>query len=153
MKRIPLFYIAGPFRAKSSWKIEQNIRRAEELALKVWEAGAACICPHTNTRFFQGEADDSVWLDGDMEILRRCDAVLLAPGWQESKGALKEKDEAERLAIPVFETIFEARVWIAARLSVLDGEERAIQTFIETVENRWPRPLDPNSSVNDDCPF
>ena len=55
-------YIAGPFRGPNAWEIEQNIRRAESLALEVWRAGAAALCPYTNTRFFQGAAPDDVWL-------------------------------------------------------------------------------------------
>lgn len=64
-------YIAGPFRAENAWEIEQNIRRAEEAALELWRAGAAVLCPHTNTRYFQGAAPDHVWLEGDLELLRR----------------------------------------------------------------------------------
>ena len=95
-------YIAGPFRAPSAWEIEQNIRRAEALALEVWRAGITAICPHTNTRFYQGAAPDEVWLEGDLEILRRCDAVLLTEGWDESAGTLAEVAEAKRGKIPVF---------------------------------------------------
>jgi len=87
-------YVAGPFRGKSSWDMEQNIRRAETLALEVWRAGFACICPHTNTRFYQGAAPDQVWLDGDLEMLRRCDAVLMTPDWGRSTGATAERNLA-----------------------------------------------------------
>jgi len=122
MKRLPLVYVAGPFRGRSSWQMEQNIRRAEELALAVWEAGAACICPHANTRFFQGECEDSVWLDGDLEILFRCDAVLMVPGWENSAGARREKEEADRLGIPVFDNLFGLRLWIRGRKASLTFE-------------------------------
>ncbi|OFV81968.1 MAG: hypothetical protein A2Y78_00085 [Acidobacteria bacterium RBG_13_68_16] len=95
-------YIAGPFRGPNSWEIESNIRRAETLALEVWRAGAAVLCPHTNTRYFQGAAPDEVWLDGDLEMLRRCDAVLLTADWQRSSGARAERAEAIRVGIPVY---------------------------------------------------
>jgi nucleoside 2-deoxyribosyltransferase len=95
-------YIAGPFRGANAWEIEQNIRRAEELALEAWRSGFAVICPHTNTRFFQGAAEDRIWLDGDLEILRRCDAVLLTADWERSSGARAEVDVARALGIPVF---------------------------------------------------
>ena len=100
-------YIAGPFRGPNAWEIEQNIRRAEQLALDAWRAGFAVICPHTNTRFFQGAASDSVWLDGDIEIMRRCDAVLLTPDWEKSSGARKEVDVARAEEIPVFTSLEE----------------------------------------------
>jgi len=97
-------YVAGPFRAKNSWLIEQNIRRAEELSLEVWNIPGWCaICPHTNTRFFQGAAPDQVWLEGDLEILRRCDAVVLTWDWRISSGARAEVEEALRIKLPIFD--------------------------------------------------
>jgi hypothetical protein len=107
-----LVYVAGPFRAASAWDIEENIRRAERLALEVWRMGAACICPHTNTRFFQGAADDRVWLDGDLEILRRCDAMILTPDWRRSSGARAEVAEADKIGMPVFYGTDELREWL-----------------------------------------
>ena len=95
-------YVAGPFRGKDSWEMEQNIRRAEELALEVWRAGHAAICPHTNTRFFQGAAKDEVWLFGDLAILERCDAVLMTPNWERSEGAKAERQHAIIHHIPIF---------------------------------------------------
>lgn len=101
-----LVYIAGPFRGKSAWDIETNIRRAEDLALEVWRTpGHAALCPHTNTRFFQGAAPDDVWLDGTLEMLRRCDAVLLTKFWERSSGARTEVREAMNLGIPVFDSV------------------------------------------------
>lgn len=105
-------YIAGPFRGPNSWEIEQNIRRAEALALEVWRLGAAVLCPHTNTRFFQGAADDAIWLDGDLELLSRCDAVMLAPDWQRSSGARAEVDFAITKTIPTFETLDALKLWL-----------------------------------------
>ena len=64
-----VIYVAGPFRAATTWKIEQNCRLAEELALEVWKLGCAAICPHINSRFFQSECPDSVWREGDLEII------------------------------------------------------------------------------------
>ena len=100
-----VIYIAGPFRGASSWDIEQNIRRAESLALECWRSGYAVICPHANTRYFQGAAPDEVWLEGDLELLRRCDAVLTTDNWKASKGACAEVNEAMERGIPVFNTL------------------------------------------------
>ena len=96
-----LIYIAGPYRAPNAWEIEQNIRRAEEFALECWKSGAAVICPHTNTRFFQGAAPDDIWLDGDLEMVIRCDVVFAIPGWEKSMGAREEVRTALAMGIPV----------------------------------------------------
>lgn len=105
-------YVAGPFRGKNSWEIEQNIRRAECLALEVWRLGAAVICPHTNTRFFDGAADDKVWLSGDLELLRRCDAMILTADWERSSGARAEAEHAKERQIPVFHNLIELKDWL-----------------------------------------
>lgn len=105
-------YIAGPYRGANHWEQEQNIRRAEELALKVWRTGNAVICPHTNTRNFNGAADDSLWLKGDLEIMYRCDAVIFTPDWENSSGAKAEYLEAEANGIPTFFSIYELKGWL-----------------------------------------
>lgn len=111
-------YVAGPFRGPNAWDIEENIRRAERLALEVWRLGAACICPHTNTRFFQGAADDRVWLDGDLEILARCDFIVMTPDWRRSSGATAEHDFALTRGIRVFYDLPTLEQWLTARTYV-----------------------------------
>jgi len=105
-------YVAGPYRASTEIGVVRNIRAAEELALKVWLAGAACICPHMNTAMFGGAADDSLWLKGDLEILKRCDAVMCTANWKESKGAIEEVKTAREKGIPVFEEFEMLVKWI-----------------------------------------
>jgi nucleoside 2-deoxyribosyltransferase len=100
-----LIYIAGPFRAANAWEIEQNIRRAEGVALEVWRAGFAALCPHTNTRFFQGAAPDESWLQGDIEMLRRCDGVMLCENWWLSSGTKAEVGVAVERLIPVYDEV------------------------------------------------
>lgn len=96
-------YVAGPFRAKTPWGIEQNIREAETLALEVARIGAVPLCPHTMYRFYQESLPDEFWLEATLELLRRCDAIVLSPRWRESTGSKGEREEALRLGLPVFE--------------------------------------------------
>jgi len=108
-----LVYVAGPFKGRTSWEIEKNVRKAESLALAVWGLGVACICPHTNTRFFfhaLGEGD-SVFYEGDLEILRRCDALVTTDEWAESTGARTEVELANKLGIPVFHGLLDLAKW------------------------------------------
>lgn len=111
-----VIYVAGPFRASNSWAVEQNVRQAEALALEVWRLGAACICPHANTRFYQGAAPDACWLEGDLAILRRCDAVLMTPNWGCSIGARDEHWEATRYGIRVFYDLETLAQWLKETL-------------------------------------
>ena len=107
-----LIYIAGPFRGRTPWDVEENIRRAERVALAVWQAGAAALCPHTNTRFFNGAAPDDIFLRGTMEMLRRSDAVFLTYGWPDSKGTIAEIDEAFSRNLPIFDEGSMFRRWL-----------------------------------------
>jgi hypothetical protein len=91
-------YIAGPYRSATVHGIVINVRRAEAVALKYWKLGYAVICPHKNTSMFDGAAPDNVWLDGDLEILARCDTVVMMHGWEKSQGAREELRHAESLA-------------------------------------------------------
>ena len=97
-------YVAGPYRNKSLYFIKQNIRRAEDVAVRLWNYGYAVICPHANTNFFDGAygMEDDVWLKGDLEIISRCDILVVIPGWASSKGTKEEIKFARSLGIPVF---------------------------------------------------
>ena len=119
--RLPVVYIAGPYRAPTPWKVLANIRTAQVAALEVWKAGAVALCPHSNTGLFDGEAEDQVWLDGDIELLRRCDALWLVAGWYRSTGARAEQDLANELGLPVFhpEEGAALRAWIVKWLSLI----------------------------------
>jgi hypothetical protein len=67
--------------------------------------------------FFMLPPTDSSWETGPIEIsgskikdysmewLRRCDAVLLLPGWPRSAGSVAEFYEATSLGIPTFSDI------------------------------------------------
>ena len=96
-----LAYVAGPYRAETEWKVKLNIRNAERVALAYWSMGYAVICPHKNTSLMGGSLPDSVWLEGDLEMLRRCDVIVMVPGWENSSGAKAELEEAKRLGLEV----------------------------------------------------
>lgn len=119
-------YVAGPFRADSAWGIEQNIRRAEDAALFLWRNGLPTICPHTNTRFFQGAAPDHVWLEGDLDILLRCDVLFaLWPQCKESTGALKEIRLAYHWGIIAYALYRDDYSWQPAKLLLQDAQKDA----------------------------
>ena len=97
-------YIAGPYCAQTAWEVEQNVRNAECWALAVAQAGAVPLCPHTMNRYFFGAAglsDEGFWLPGMLELVGRCDGLLLIPGWEASAGARGERDRAVKLELPI----------------------------------------------------
>ena len=94
-------YISGPYRSDTADGIYQNIQTAREVARNYWYSGYAVICPHMNTAFMDGADTDEMFLDGDLEILKRCDVIVMIPGWTESVGARHELAAAEKFGLEV----------------------------------------------------
>lgn len=91
-------YIAGPYRAGSDDAKWQNIMYAREVARYYWINGYAVICPHLNSMFMDGGGiAEEDFLAGDEELLRRCDVLVLIPGWEKSDGARAERNLAKGL--------------------------------------------------------
>lgn len=109
-----LVYIAGPFSPTARQRtriaecspgsrriaehncIRANITKAEGLALLVADSGHMPVCPHTNTGHpdFLKLQTPEFWYNGTLELMRRCDAIALVDGWEESNGACREVIEA-----------------------------------------------------------
>ena len=113
-----LVYIAGPFRAGCAWDVEQNVRRAESVAMDVWRLGAVGVCPHSNTRFGDGAIADEVWLEGYLTLLGVCDAMVLVGDWRSSEGTVAELELARRENIPVFESVSSLAAWLEFEAAV-----------------------------------
>ena len=97
-----LVYIAGPYRAPTTWEIQKNIHNARLWGVVVARAGAYPMIPHSNTAHFDGAVEgDDFWLNGTLEMMRRCDGVLLIDGWTRSSGACEEQRQAAALGIPL----------------------------------------------------
>lgn len=99
-----ILYTAGPYRAPSMWGIHNNIESAKIVARQLWLAGHAVICPHANSAFMDGPAGetDATFLNGDLEILGRCDGIVMLPGWEASHGAVAELRHAQACDLHVF---------------------------------------------------
>ena len=98
-----LVYVAGPYRdRRGTYYVDQNIYAARQLAAGMWSRGFTAICPHLNTAHFDGLVDDQAFLDGTLEMLRRCDLVVITSSWPSSEGTRNEIREALRLGIPVY---------------------------------------------------
>jgi nucleoside 2-deoxyribosyltransferase len=67
-----------------------------------------------------------VWLDGDLELLRRSDAVLLTSDWERSSGARNEVSYARARDIPVFATVDALRAFLG-HPDALTGQSGAHQ--------------------------
>ena len=108
-----VIYIAGPYTANTNWQTQENINLAMKYGRFIAEIGAMPLISHSNTPLvFADLKCPQFWYDGTMELLRRCDAILLIPGWESSKGALAEREEAIKLSIPVFYRVPDVDSWM-----------------------------------------
>lgn len=98
MKKV--VYVSG----KYSGNIDENIHAARLAAIKIWEHGNIALTPHLNTAHFEIDCNCKYedYIEGDLELLERCDAVVMLPGWEESAGAVKERNAALIEMIPIF---------------------------------------------------
>ena len=115
-----IVYIIGPFRGSNPWQVECNVRRAEELALDVASHGMMPLCPHTNTRYFDGLLTASFWLSGTIELARRCDAAICVDGILSERSRIEVKDFESRGA-PVFQKITDLHTWLRHEIDVGRG--------------------------------
>lgn len=95
-----LVYVSGPYRGD----VKANIETASQVAAQLWEIGHAVICPHANTAHFE-ERCTATWEDyirGDLNMITRCDALVMLPNWQESPGAVVEHGYATGLGVPIY---------------------------------------------------
>ena len=104
-KKIKLAYILGPYRGKNNAEIKENIMTAKWYQLKLTQKykGIFFISPHANTEFLDGAQSDKYFLEGTLELLRRCDMYYKLPGWEKSSGSRGEVKEAQKLGLTELE--------------------------------------------------
>lgn len=90
-----LVFIAGKFSGSNAWQIACNTHAAEGAALRVAQLGGMPVCPHSLGRSMFGTLPESFWRAGCLELLGRCDGILLLPSWSSSSGAGAEARHAD----------------------------------------------------------
>lgn len=100
--KLKLVYIAGPFRGPTPGDVARNIERAEAAARFAVTLGVFPVTPHSIGARLQGVgSQESFWLPGTLELMRRCDEIWVVPNFEQSKGTRNEIDEARRLGIQI----------------------------------------------------
>jgi hypothetical protein len=107
MQNKKIIYVAGPYTGPDYDTIEKNIGKAEKAAIELWSRGWVVITPHLNTAHFEiyedkYNLDYHTWLNGDLEILSRCDAIFFLDGWDDSKGSMAEYSYCDANGLDIY---------------------------------------------------
>ena len=98
-----IIYTAGPYRAATPEGVQANIARAAQYAGAILRRGHTPLCPHTMTAGYDyPDVPPAVYLATDLDLLRKCHAIFLLPGWEDSFGSRAELREAQALGLVVF---------------------------------------------------
>lgn len=129
-------YVAGPYSdPRGLYYVEKNIQEARECAVELWGMGIAALCPHLNTYLMDGVLSWERALEGDVELLRRLDVLVLLPRWRKSKGALVEAREAVKAYIPLYYWPDDRRALeVASQTNVLLGQRNRDVSYILQIE-------------------
>jgi hypothetical protein len=83
-----------------------NIKTAEKYSVVLANSSIGFFCAHSHTSFHHEKgstAPEKFYYDLDFKFLKQiADAVLAIPGWQQSYGAKKEVEWAQKKGLPVF---------------------------------------------------
>lgn len=114
-----LIYVAGAYRAATEWEVRKNIERSADRAAEVWRLNppnahpwVMAVAPCLNTAFFGGVVRDEVFLACDLELLRRCDAMIVADGADGSEGVMREIRFARDHGIPALANMKSLVEWL-----------------------------------------
>ena len=100
--RTPMVYVCGPHRSITPEGVDLNIRAAETVSRKIFQAGAFSVCPHVITRGHEEAQGEEFWLRSTLDLLRKCDAIVILDGWEISEGCVREVQVARDLKIPLY---------------------------------------------------
>lgn len=109
MRRDLLVYISGPMTAKHGYTVEENVAAGLRVFLDCLRRGIPAFCPHLSGAFPSAWADIpwEAWLEYDLAVIDRCTHVLLLPRWEQSAGAVKEREYAVSIGKPIILSIDE----------------------------------------------
>ena len=99
-------YVAGPYSADNIIGVLDNIRKGIKYCAGLLAYGYTPFCPWTDFQLALTEQGGMIkkedYQRNSMEWLKVSDIMIMLPGWESSRGTIRERIEAERIGIPVY---------------------------------------------------
>jgi len=96
---IPIVYVSSPHTPTlpGTQGLAQFFTRvgfAHQVSEALWASGVVAVCPEKNCFGMDGACDPGFFKIGNLALMRRCDAVVMLPGYEESAGCREEMKAA-----------------------------------------------------------
>ncbi len=93
-------FVCGHYRGNFHNEVHQNIERARQAACELWKRGYIHVCQQLNSAWMSGVVEESVFLEGYLELILRCD-VLAVMKYAISEGVDAEIAAANKAGLEV----------------------------------------------------
>lgn len=139
-KKKKLIYIAMPYTAETPKGIEQNIENARRFVRENFPSDSEFfpVIPHNTGIGVEKLGGESYWYDATESLMLACSAVVLGPGWRDSRGARNELLAARRAGIPVVEAQL-VGVGLVERLRIITDRKLGDMTLTAILDNQQLR--------------
>ena len=132
-------YISGPITAKDGYIVEENVAVGVRTFLDLIQLGIPAYSPQMTAAFPSAfNISWERWMEYDYAVIRRCTHMLMLPRWVWSKGAIREKEYAKSIGLPIAYSIDDLLkmllVKAASSPSLADGPEQPHQRTQESSE-------------------
>lgn len=119
-----LLYVAGAYSGNTT----ENIKKAEEVSINLIRNGFHVVTPHKNTSGYEKYEDETItyktWINMDLDILSRCDAIYVMQNSHNSNGTKKEIEHAKKLNMPIiYEKDYSCNSFTLSEYSKIIGEK------------------------------
>jgi hypothetical protein len=99
-------YLSAPISADLALTRTAHYLTALAVSAQLWESQVLHYCPHRNSpQVGTTDVPYEAWMAMDLEVLRRCNYILMAGDWHQSAGCRRELAFAMQLGMPVVYTV------------------------------------------------
>ena len=99
-------YVAGCYSADNVIEVLHNIREGVKMGAKLLKMGYSPFCPWLDHQYsFYEDISVEQYYKYSLDFLEVCDAMLVLPGYEKSKGTIAEIRFAKLKGIPVYYNI------------------------------------------------